>query len=394
MKQDVVTPEAALAASEARYRAIAESAGELIIEFDETGTAVYYSPNHARIIGLSLEQMIQRGHGWSHPDDHEELARARRDLTEGREFSTFRFRILLADGSYRWFEATLRRFRTASGSTHGLVLARDVHERVLREEERRRHAELLESEVAQRTADLVKANHDLREVHARLLDAERLAAGRSLALSLAHAINNPLAALLGTLQLRRESHQTDDPLIDRCLRLAQRIRAVVEQAPRLLREGTLALAPADPAALVEELGSDLAERCGDQAIGLDLLVERGLAPALLDRALVGTALACVATNAIEAMPNGGVLSIEVESLPGAGALAFRIADTGPGIPADLRQRIFEPYFTTKPGASGLGLAIARGIVHGHEGWIRVEPRSGGGTLVTLGIPHRVADDGG
>jgi signal transduction histidine kinase len=169
---------------------------------------------------------------------------------------------------------------------------------------------------------------------------------------------------------------------------------VVEQAPRLLREGTLSFAPTDPAALAEELGSELLPRCEEQGIALDVRVERGLAPALLDRELLGAALACVSTNAIEAMPAGGVLGFDVESVPGAGALAFRIADTGGGVPPEAHERIFEPFFTTKPGASGLGLTIARGIVQGHEGWIRVEPRIGGGTVVTLGIPHRVADEGG
>ncbi len=393
MKSGTVTPEAALATSEARYRAIAESASELIIEFDERGEAVYYSPNHAQILGFSPAQIARRGNTWSHPDDRAEITRAHRDLAQGREFSSLQFRILHADGRYRWFEATVRQFCTAEGRPHALVLARDVSERVLREAERRRYAEQLEAEVAQRTSDLVKANSDLREMQGRLLEAERLAAAHSLALSLAHAINNPLAALLGTLQLRRESLYRSDPVIDRCHRLAQRIRAVVEQAPRLLREGTLALAPTDPAALAEELRSDLADRCAERAIALDLALEPGLAPALLDRALFGAALACVATNAIEAMPRGGVLRLEVESLPGAGALAFRIADSGEGVRADARERIFEPFFTTRPGASGLGLTIARGIVQGHEGWVHVEPRSGGGTLVTLGIPYRVADEG-
>lgn len=103
-------------------------------------------------------------------------------------------------------------------------------------------------------------------------------------------------------------------------------------------------------------------------------------------------------NAVQAMPEGGALSIETRlvrrtrpGLEGAAEgdfVAVSIADTGPGIPAEIREKIFDPFYTTKEGqgGTGLGLAVCSGIVKEHDGWIDVEDAAGGGTVFRVFVP--------
>jgi signal transduction histidine kinase len=94
----------------------------------------------------------------------------------------------------------------------------------------------------------------------------------------------------------------------------------------------------------------------------------------------------IVENALEAMPDGGTLSLGARALPEREMVAFEVVDTGRGIPEELREKIFEPFFTTKGGGTGLGLSIAQGVIQGHRGRIRIGSRPGGGTIVTVELP--------
>jgi signal transduction histidine kinase len=94
-------------------------------------------------------------------------------------------------------------------------------------------------------------------------------------------------------------------------------------------------------------------------------------------------------NAMEAMPNGGTLTISTEDQNGFVALAVR--DTGIGIPTDKLSQVFDPFFTTKPGGTGLGLAVSYGIIEGHGGKILVESKQGEYTEIMLRLPMRPGD---
>jgi signal transduction histidine kinase len=109
----------------------------------------------------------------------------------------------------------------------------------------------------------------------------------------------------------------------------------------------------------------------------------------MDRQQLTQALMNVLLNALQAMPSGGVLTLGVQGAHGPSGEALvevRVADTGPGVPPEHVDRIFDPYFTTKEGGTGLGLALTRKIVQEHGGQIRVETAPAGGAVFVIRLP--------
>jgi signal transduction histidine kinase len=94
------------------------------------------------------------------------------------------------------------------------------------------------------------------------------------------------------------------------------------------------------------------------------------------------------TNALQAMPDGGTISITIDQLnsPQGKQIQLKIADTGPGIPEEVIDRIFDPFFTTKTDGTGLGLAISRRILSAHKGTLSVESFTDAGTVFTITVP--------
>ena len=401
--------------SEQRFRALAENAFDMISEIDERGHVVYVNPRVRDVLGYPPEAAIgQPLLGNLHPDFRDDAAERIRDGRPDRFDGRGRIRYRHADGSWRWLEFTARAFTTAKGEKRRVLVSHDITDLVAAEELARRAHEELEERVRERTASLSTANEKLREsiaereraeveladrageleklnaelrtLQLRLIQAERLGAEEEAAGSVAHAINNPLAALIGTLEMAVEQSTIRAPLLGRSLALAQRIERVVDRTLRLLREGTLDLEPVDPSELLDELARDLRDRAAAQSVRIERKLAGGSSELVVDRALLSSALDSVAQNSLEAMLEGGTVWLEVEAVPGLNVVAFRISDSGSGIPDHLKETVFEPFFTTKAGGTGLGLAIARGVVHGHRGRIRIDDRPGGGTLVTIELP--------
>jgi signal transduction histidine kinase len=106
----------------------------------------------------------------------------------------------------------------------------------------------------------------------------------------------------------------------------------------------------------------------------------------IDRPLLLAALENMADNALDWMPNGGTLDIQVAMDTENRSIRITVMDDGPGVPDENKERIFEPFFTTKENGTGLGLAIARGVIQGHEGEVEVHDRPGGGAIFVVHVP--------
>ncbi len=133
----------------------------------------------------------------------------------------------------------------------------------------------------------------------------------------------------------------------------------------------------------------LGSQASGQKIRTDLDLQLGEAKVRMDRQKLAHAFMNILLNAIQAMPEGGRLTVRADTASASAdgrRIRVRITDSGPGIaPANL-DRIFEPYFTTKEGGTGLGLALAYKIVQEHQGTIRAESQPGAGATFTVTLP--------
>jgi signal transduction histidine kinase len=267
----------------------------------------------------------------------------------------------------------------ARGFNH---MAREVRRRD--EEIRTWNAELA-ARVEQQTAELRAA----QEQAAR---SRRLAAVGSLGAGVAHRINNPLAAAVGLVALARMGVGPDSETgrqLGEALQETRRVAAVVEELRALAeREVAEAGRPFALQGAVEEALGPRRERARAQGIAVDLEVAPGLPQAQGDPHRIALAVGHLLDNAIEAMPGGGTLSLRLAAVDGE-ALALRVSDTGPGVPPEARDRIFDPLFGTK-GRAGVGLTACHRIVEEHHGRVQLDREAGPGAHFTVILPAAAA----
>ncbi len=207
---------------------------------------------------------------------------------------------------------------------------------------------------------------------------ERLAAMGRMAAGIAHEIKNPLAAMKMTVQLLREEKPGPgrEPY-DLLLREIERLDLAASELSAGSGPGPLAKEPADLA----RLSAEVLDLLAPQLAHLGVTVERRLQagdPVPVDANRVKRALMNLVLNGAQAMPRGGPL---VVSCSRAGATArLEVSDRGPGIPAELRGRIFDPFVTTKADGVGLGLALTKRLVEEHGGRIGFESSPAGSTF--------------
>jgi two-component system nitrogen regulation sensor histidine kinase NtrY len=223
----------------------------------------------------------------------------------------------------------------------------------------------------------------LEAARAQELEAERLRAFREVARRVAHEIKNPLTAMrIAVSQLER----VEPPSAERSAMALEVLHAETDRLERLAREfSDFGRLPEGPTSEVDVI--DLLEELGRTAVPTDVTVR---VTADGRRSMQGhyeplrRAFSNLLRNAAEAMGGHGTIDAHVAG-EGRG-LVVTIADHGPGIPPELRGHVFEPYVTTKPDGTGLGLALVRQTIDAHRGTIAVSETAGGGATFTLVFP--------
>jgi signal transduction histidine kinase len=219
---------------------------------------------------------------------------------------------------------------------------------------------------------------------------QRLATLGNMAATVSHEIRNPLNAIsMGLQRLQAEFQPTTEPgEYDRVLALVggevRRLNGLVEEFLALARPPVLKPERIHVGDLVDETVALIEPEARRTGVRLERLVPDALPPLTADRDRLKQVLLNLTRNALEAMPDGGTLRLE--ATPAPGRLTLAITDSGPGIPPEVRARLFEPYYTTKVKGLGLGLAIAHQIVEAHGGAIDVEPAEGGGSRFRVTVP--------
>jgi signal transduction histidine kinase len=248
-------------------------------------------------------------------------------------------------------------------------------------------AELRDTVAVLREVD--RALHQHRDILRR---AHHFATLGRLAAGLSHEIRNPLGALFLHIDLLEEEFRDPSPesatLISQIfsdIRTAlTRLDELVQDYLSLVRVGTIELGVEDVGAAVQAWTAEMQSRAAQQGVIMQLAGHATVGPLAFHASTLRRALLNVVQNAIEAMPQGGTLT--VECVRTTTEVHLRVRDSGIGIPAEQVPRIFEPLYTTKPGGTGLGLYIVQEILVAHEGRVIVESVEGQGTTFTLTFP--------
>lgn len=397
------------AASPDLYRLLVENSLGLMCIHDLEGVLIAVNPAVGESLGYPPEEGLGRNlrDFLALPVRHLFDDYLRRMKAHGGDSGLMR--LLARDGSERiWLYRNKLYPRGDAGAWvlgHALdITGRVAAERGLKEaqaELKRAHVELAER-VCERTRELEETNQRLRaeieqrkQMEEELLRARKLESLGVLAGGIAHDFNNFLTVVQGNLavaQMQLPENDPVKPLLQQTAAVCQRAGSLASQLLTFAKGGTPVRRALSMAALVRDT-VELARAGAPVNIQAQFADDLWTGDADADQ--ISHALRNVLLNARDATPEGGLVQVCAENTVledrGTGLKPGRyvritVRDCGAGIPPEVLPRIFDPYFTTKPGASGLGLATAYAIVSKHEGRIWAESEPGVGTVVRIDLP--------
>ncbi len=358
-----VLAEQQLSESEQRYRRLVESTPAWIWRTDSQLKPTYSNGYVEKMLGYSIEEFQQLDIlELVHPDDHEILRKTAAEAAGGREWNGLLLRWRARDGSWRFIESSGGPIFDEKGAFAGLQgIDTDITDKLLLQQE--------------------------QEKNQRLESLGLLAGG------IAHDFNNILTGIVGNLSLARmmidDGHRAAGRL-DECEKAAKRASELTQQLLTFARGGEPVKKSVDPARLIREAAS-FALRGSHVKELLEL--PEGLWNIDADEGQINQTLNNLLINAMQAMPDGGTVTIRAENRTAdnlAQALGrhvrVTVRDTGSGIAPDQLNKIFDPYFTTKQSGSGLGLASVYSIVTRHGGTVTVSSQLGNGAEFVLCLP--------
>jgi signal transduction histidine kinase len=235
-----------------------------------------------------------------------------------------------------------------------------------------------------------QARIERQQLERQLMHADRLATIGQLAASVAHELNDPLGTVLGfaeLITLRRDLPDGARSDLEQIIQASLQARTIVNKLRLFARQNPPERSPTDLNRIVEEGLFLTAAQCAKQGIRLCCDLEPDLGTILADPGQLHQALTNLTVNAMQAMPEGGALTIRTRSREQEVALI--VEDTGLGMTPEILERIFQPFFTTKPPeqGTGLGLSVVQGIITAHGGLIEAFSAPGAGSRFEVRLPR-------
>lgn len=331
---------------------------------NQTADAIHTTDMYGRII--SVNKAFEQLYGWK---SHEAIGRKlelipieiveeekerRRRLSAGERLGSVETVRMRKDGSMIEVSISTSPIQDEAGNITSMVsVSRDVTERNRMEE--------------------------------LLRQSEKLTTVGQLAAGVAHEIRNPLTTLRGFLQLQQQTHKVNADHISLMLSELDRINLIVSEFLILAKPQAVHFQEKD----VRVIMNDVISLLGSQARLYDIEFSFHYMdePALVhcEENQLKQVFINVIKNAVEAMPDGGYVTIEITQ-PSSEQVAVRIIDKGEGIPEDLLPHVGEPFITNKETGTGLGLMVSQRIIQGHQGSLEIESEEGIGTTVTILLP--------
>ena len=343
-------------------------------EIDPRDGALIWSDEVFRIFGRDKAEFNPTFESFMmcvHPEDREDVLRSiEHDLEEAQDFS-YDHRIILPSGEVR----TVREVSLVYARKDGVVTRRAGTVQDITEQQKAiQQLNILESEVQRRY---------------------RINVMGELASSLAHELNQPLAAVSNYVEASRYILKSSDQefpeaavdCLNNAVAQARRAAGVIKSLRRFVGKD-------DSVRVPEALNEAIREILGLASMGtvvdgvrLDLELADGLPPVPIDRVQIQQVIANLMRNATESMKESPQRVLSISSRQDSGhELVVAISDTGPGMSADALDKLFEPFHSSKPGGMGIGLTISKKIIESHGGRLWVAPNSDGGTIFHFSLP--------
>ena len=230
----------------------------------------------------------------------------------------------------------------------------------------------------------------LGELRAQLAHVSRLNDLGQMASALAHEVNQPLAAIANYISGARRlfaagNHSGAWQAMERVGAQADRARQIIQRLRDFARKGEAEKRVESLPRTIEE-ASALALVGVGQEVSLHIRVADEAAEAVIDKVQIQQVLLNLMRNAVEAMAGSARRELSISTARAGEMVAISVADTGPGLPEQVRARLFQPFVTTKSTGMGVGLSVSRAIVEAHGGELRAEDAEGGGTVFRLTVP--------
>ena len=364
-----------LVESELRFRLLAESIPHHVWCVRSDGTAAYWNRRLSEYTGLTDEEL--RSGGWAalHPDDVARVKAAWEMVrTQGTGYQMEQ-RLRGRDGRYRRFMCR----GVAVGDGQGRPVewcgtSTDI-------EERR------------------QAEEALHKARTELAHVTRVTAMGELAASIAHEVNQPLAAIVANGHACAHWLSADPPNLreasqsaERIVRDANRASQVVSRIRAFLKRGESRLAPLDIEEIVREAMDMTQGEIRAHGVHLSLTASADLPPVLGDRIQLQQVVLNLVMNAVEAMEpvteRPRMMRVEIARC-GAETVRVAVCDSGIGLDPGRREEVFDAFHTTKPGGMGMGLAVSRSIIEAHRGRLWTTPNEGPGETFQFTVPLAV-----
>ncbi len=246
----------------------------------------------------------------------------------------------------------------------------------------------LTEELARKVLDLRKAQQKQKEDQQTLLRMERLSVMGETSAIVAHELRNPLVAIGGFARALRRNLGEDDPnrqYADIITDETARLERIIHDLLDFIRPQKMMRKTIEPDAIVHEAARKMRPTLESHGVALELDLQAGGAEVHAHPGEVQQVLQNLVFNAIQAQPGGG--RVRATSRVLEGGVMIQVADEGPGIPGDVAEKMFSPFFTTKSAGSGLGLTICAQIIKAHGGVLRGENLSEGGACFSFILPR-------
>ncbi|HEY6000926.1 MAG TPA: PAS domain S-box protein [bacterium] len=354
----------ALQASEERYRDLFETTTDLIMSARLDGSLEYVNPAWCRTLGYTEEESARLSlSDLLHPECDDGCRNRIATLLGGGSGGKVHTMLLAKGGRKVVLEGDVSLVRDQGRPIGIRGILRDVTDKEILEEELRRR--------------------------------EKLESVGLLAGGIAHDFNNILTAVLGNINLAMTAGPPP-PLRERLVEAEKATLAARRLTQQLLTFAHGGAPVKRLTALADVIRDQATFCCRGSQVTCAVAVDPALRAAEVDEGQIGQVVHNIVLNAVQAMPEGGTVRVEAANVPsgvaeapilGAGAyVRISVRDSGCGIPRDDLQRMFEPYFTTKAGGTGLGLAVSYSIVRQHGGHILVTSEPGRGSTFSVYLP--------